>query len=84
MFAQDTVLINAKNIDSLKTEVFGRYKVTEEDYHRTLEFYNNSTERWEKFFDRVIEYVQSLKTKTSDSTEVNASFWPRLYVKVQN
>ncbi len=66
MFAQDTASVNSKNVDSLKTEVFNRHEIMEEDYKKTLEFYNESPERWEKFFEKVIEYVESLKTKPTD------------------
>jgi len=67
MFAQDTVLVTSENIDSLKSEVFKRNDVSENDYVSTLEFYNKSPQRWEKFFKRVIEYVESLKTKPEES-----------------
>jgi hypothetical protein len=67
MFAQDTVLINSKNIDSLKTEVFNRHNITEDQYQKTLEFYNKFPQRWEMFFDKVIEYVESLKTKPDET-----------------
>jgi uncharacterized protein YcfL len=67
MFAQDTVLVTSENIDSLKSEVFKRNDVSENDYVSTLEFYNKSPHRWEKFFKRVIEYVESLKTKPEES-----------------
>ena len=67
MFAQDTVLITSENVDSLKSEVFKRNDVLENDYVNTLEFYNKSPHRWEKFFKRVIEYVESLKTKPEES-----------------
>lgn len=84
MFAQDTAQVSTKNIDSLRAEVFNRYFVSENDYLNTIEFYNEYPERWEKFFERVIEYVESLKSKPVSSNEQNISFWPRLYVKVQN
>lgn len=67
MFAQDTLLITTDNVDSLKSEVFQRHKITEDDYKTTLEHYNKSPERWEIFFDKVIDYVESLKTKSQDS-----------------
>lgn len=67
MFAQDTVLINSKNVDSLKAEVFNRHNITADQYQQTLEFYNKSSERWEMFFDKVIEYVESLKTKPDET-----------------
>lgn len=67
MFAQDTVLINADNVDSLKTVVFERHNISEEDYQETIEYYNKTPERWEKFFDRVVEYIESLKSKPEES-----------------
>jgi hypothetical protein len=67
MFAQDTVLVTIENVDSIKADVFKRNNVTESDYIETLEFYNKSPQRWEKFFKRVIEYVESLKTKPDES-----------------
>lgn len=67
MFSQDTVLINNDNVDSLKTEVFARHNINEEDYQQTIDFYNKTPERWEKFFDRVVEYIESLKSKPEDS-----------------
>jgi len=67
MFAQDTVLVTIENVDSIKADVFKRNNVTESDYIETLEFYNKSPQRWEKFFKRVIEYVESLKTKPEES-----------------
>lgn len=67
MFAQDTVLINDDNVDSLKTVVFERHNISEEDYLQTIDFYNKTPERWEKFFDRVVEYIESLKSKPEES-----------------
>ncbi|HSL87739.1 MAG TPA: DUF4296 domain-containing protein [Ignavibacteriaceae bacterium] len=67
MFAQDTVLVTIENVDSIKADVFKRNNVTESDYIETLEFYNKSPQRWEMFFKRVIEYVESLKTKPDES-----------------
>jgi hypothetical protein len=66
MFAQDTVLINTDNVDSLKTEVFIKHNISEEDYQQTIEFYNNSPGSWEKFFVRVEEYIESLKSKPGE------------------
>lgn len=67
MFAQDTVLINKDNVDSLKSVVFDRHNISENDYIKTLDIYNEKPERWEKFFERVIEYVESLKTGPPES-----------------
>lgn len=82
MFAQDTLLVTTKNIDSLKSEVFARHKISEEDYQNTLNAINRTPERWEKFFERVIVYVESLRSKPVK--QENISFWPLQFVKVQN
>lgn len=82
MFAQDTILVNSKNIDSLKSVIFSRYEISEEEYTKTLAFYNNNPVRWEKFFEKVINYVEGLKGKQTRAS--NTSLWPRQYVKVQN
>lgn len=34
------------------------------DYKKTIDFYNSDPERWQKFFDKVVTYVESLKPKT--------------------
>lgn len=67
MFAQDTVLVNSENVDSLKTAVFAKHNISEDDYQKTIEFYNNSPGSWEKFFVRVEEYIESLKSKPGES-----------------
>lgn len=82
MFAQDTLLVTSKNIDSIKTIVFNRHNITEDDYRSAIEAINRAPERWGHFFDVVIEYVESLRSKPA--TQENISFWPLQFVKVQN
>lgn len=72
MFTQDTLLITSQNIDSIKADIFSRHSVTETDYQTTIEIYNRTPERWEKFFERVIEYVESLKSKPEDSENISS------------
>lgn len=67
MFAQDTSLINNKNVDSVRTEIFARHNITPEDYQRTLDFYNRTPEKWESFFDKVIARIEKLKSNSADS-----------------
>lgn len=48
---------------SVQKEIFSRYKVTDEQYENTIEYYNEDPARWEKFFDKVIENVSGLQKK---------------------
>lgn len=82
MFAQDTLLITKQNVDSLKSQVFERHNILDQDYQNTIEIYTNTPERWDRFFDRVMEYIESLKTKPVKQESV--SFWPLRFVKEQN
>lgn len=65
MFVQDTSAVTAANLDSLKLLVFERHKISNDDYNRAIDYYNEVPERWELFFDKVIVHVESLKTKYS-------------------
>lgn len=60
LIAQDTVLLTSVGLDSLREAVFKKYNVTEELYKTTLDYYNQDTDRWENFFDKVIAHVESL------------------------
>lgn len=82
MFAQDTLLITKQNVDSLKLQIFKRHNISEKDYLKTIELYTASPNRWENFFDRVIMYVERLKSKPVKNE--STSFWPLRFVKVQN
>jgi len=63
LITQDTV--SAKNIstDSIKTLVLAKYDVSDSLYNRTIQYYNQNPERWEKFFDRAIKYLEKLKAQ---------------------
>jgi len=58
LFAQDTLKIP---LSEIKQNVLSRYNFSESDYKKTIEFYNSNPERWQKFFDEVIVYVEKLK-----------------------
>lgn len=60
IIAQDTT--NAMN-ESLRGEVFRRYAVTEEEYNNTILSYNKDPKKWDKFFDKAIEYLGELRKK---------------------
>lgn len=72
MFTQDTLIITSQNVDSIKSDIFNRHSVTETDYQTTIKIYNRTPERWEKFFDSVIQYVESLKSKPENSENISS------------
>lgn len=55
---QDTSSIGSK---AIKDSVLAEYGITESDYEKTIEFYNNEPERWQKFFVKAESYLDSLK-----------------------
>ena len=60
IFMQDTSSLSPPNI---KEKVLKRFSVNENDYSSTIKYYNDNPERWQKFFDEVIVYIESLKPK---------------------
>ena len=62
---QDTLKnLSVKN-DSLKQIVFKRYNVTEEEYKKTIDYYNNDPSKWQEFFKRVKGYLEELNKKNA-------------------
>lgn len=60
IFMQDTSSLSPSII---KEKVLKRFNVNENDYSSTINYYNDNPERWQKFFDEVIVYIESLKPK---------------------
>ena len=60
IFMQDTSSLSATKI---KENVLKRFSVNENDYTTTIKYYNDNPVRWQKFFDEVIVYIESLKPK---------------------
>ncbi len=64
VIAQDTANANKNQIDEIKSKVFNRYDVTPALYDSTLSYYNSNPQRWEKFFDKTIKYVEGLRDRS--------------------
>lgn len=60
IFMQDTSLSSKSEI---KKDVLKRFNVTENDYDKTIKFYNDDPDRWQPFFDSVITYIEKIKPK---------------------
>ena len=66
LVAQDTLSEESVNMDSLKTIILDRHKTSDLVYRNTVNYYNESAERWEQFFDKAVAYVEALKTKNEE------------------
>lgn len=66
LVAQDTLSEESVNMDSLNTIILNRHKTSDLVYRNTVNYYNESAERWEQFFDKVVVYVEALKTKNEE------------------
>ena len=60
IFMQDT---SSYSQSMIKTKVLQKFDVKEFEYDETIKYYNDDPERWQKFFDEVIVYIESLKPK---------------------
>jgi len=64
IFMQDTSTSSQLEI---KKEVLKRFNVTENDYDKTIKYYNDDPERWQPFFDSVITYIEKMKPNPKKS-----------------
>jgi hypothetical protein len=60
IFMQDT---SSYSQSVIKNKVLKKFDVKEIEYDETIKYYNDDPERWQKFFDEVIVYIESLKPK---------------------
>ena len=64
LILQDTTSTNNASLDSLKSLVFQKYKISADQYDATIQYYNEEPKRWEGFFDKAIAYAEKLKKET--------------------
>lgn len=50
--------------DSVKSGIFLKYNVSPAEYEKTIAYYNEDQERWENFFKKTIDYLDSLKIRS--------------------
>lgn len=58
IFMQDTSSLTQSEI---KNSILKKYNVKKFEYDQTIKFYNDDPERWQKFFDSTIVYIEKLK-----------------------
>lgn len=75
---QDTSSLNQNKI---RETVLKKFNYTEQDYNQTIRYFNEDSERWTKFFDKVISYLEELKLK---SKKPQPLILPRRYVLMDN
>lgn len=64
IFMQDT---STSSQSEIKKEVLKRFNVTENDYDKTINYYNDAPDRWQPFFDSVITYIEKMKPNPKKS-----------------
>ncbi len=69
IFMQDTSSLSQSII---KQKVLKRFNIKETDYDATVEYYNNDPEKWQKFFDSTIVYIEKLKPTPTIKSDVKS------------
>jgi hypothetical protein len=67
IIARDTTSvkeISASN-DSIIKNVLVKHNVTLQEYQATVDYYNQESERWEKFFSKAIKYLDEKRKNVS-------------------
>jgi hypothetical protein len=70
IIAQDTATFAPNNFKPVQDTIFKRYGVTRSEYTATVDSYNKDPEKWEKFFDKAIAYVEALKKQRQPGQQV--------------
>ena len=63
IFASDTISEKSLSKDEIINRVLANHKVTLDDYKSTVQYYNQQSERWEKFFSKAITYLDEKRRK---------------------
>ncbi|MDR3627980.1 MAG: DUF4296 domain-containing protein [Ignavibacteriaceae bacterium] len=61
IIAQDTANYAPNNFKPVQDTILKRYGVNRTEYTATVEAYNKDPQKWEKFFDKAISYVEALR-----------------------
>lgn len=58
---KDTTSWTEKSEDGVIKRVLAKHNVTLDDYKTTVQYLNQDSERWEKFFSKAIAYLEQKK-----------------------
>lgn len=83
IYASMTIMQDTSSLsqNQIKEKVLSKYHYSDKNYDRTIKFYNSNSERWPKFFDKVVDYIENLRAKTK---KVELLVLPRRYVLKNN
>jgi hypothetical protein len=74
VIAQDTSNADYNKIDGLKQIIFKKHNITNEQYERTFNYYNENPSRWDAFFEKVIHHVEALKREANRNDPAPKAF----------
>ena len=63
---QDTLQDKSIPPDSIRAIVLKQHNISDSIYANTINYYNESEERWGKFFDKAIKYVEEKKVAAKE------------------
>lgn len=55
----DSISVDSLMFAEYKKKVFSDFGYSEKEYEQTVKFYNQTPEKWEEFFKKVIKYIES-------------------------
>lgn len=57
--APDSVSVDSLMFSEYKQKVFSDFGYSEKEYEQTVKFYNQTPEKWDEFFKKVIKYIET-------------------------
>jgi predicted nuclease with TOPRIM domain len=61
VIAQESGKTSYEEMREVRLELFKKYNMSEEEYKKRLDYYNQDPRRWKEFFDKVIAKVEKMK-----------------------
>jgi hypothetical protein len=66
LIAKDTTAVVSQSKDSTVQIILRKHNITFDDYKTTVDYYNQESERWERFFNSAVTYLESKKKQVSE------------------
>lgn len=61
VFMEDSTTLSKQEI---KSAVLSRFEISEKDFDNTVKNYSDKPDKWQKFLDNVIAYIDTLQKKS--------------------
>ena len=65
IIAKDTTSVTTQSKDAVIKSVLAKHNVTLDAYKTTVQYYNQDSERWEKFFAQAITYLEKKRENSA-------------------